>query len=273
MKECCPVTGSLVRCLTVAQIVWLRMLRRKDAYVLLILAGALLLTLALVNVMGFGGISGYVKDVGLLMAWVLGWILAINAGVRELPDEEARGTIFPLLAKPVRRGELVAGKWLGAWTSAAAALLVFYAIVLGVTALRGGEYDLVTFLQGYGLHATALGILSAIGLAFSTRANRDAAGTLAYVTSAAAFLLVPRIPELLAREEGVRGQLLAVLYYLLPHLELFDLRKRMVHDFGPMRWDFFAGICAYGAILILMLLVLAWLGYRGKRFARGGLPV
>jgi ABC-type Na+ efflux pump permease subunit len=253
--------------------VWLEVIRRKDFYVLLVLSGALLLTLASVSILGMGGIAGYVKDVGLLMAWLFGWILAIGAATRELPEEETRGTVFPLLAKPVRRVELVAGKWLGVWTAVAAAVFVFYLLVFFVAWMRGSRMGVAEILQGYILHAGALGVLCALGIALSTRTNRDAAGSLGYVLSAAAFALAPRIPEFLAREQGFRGHALAALYYLLPHFELFDMRKRMIHGYGPMRWDVFAGVCVYGCVLTQLLLLLAWIGYRNKRFARGNLSL
>jgi hypothetical protein len=56
---------------------------------------------------------------------------------------------------------------------------------------------------------------------------------------------------------------------LLPHFELFDLRKRLVHDFGPVRWSIFGAVLAYGLLLTLLFVLLAWLAYRHKRFARG----
>ncbi len=111
----------MTRVWILARIVWLEMLRKKDIYVLFILLAALLVAMISLDVYGLGQVSGYVKEIGLLGAWILGWILAINTSVRQLPQEENRGTVFPLLAKPVSRFELVLGKWLGAWVVVCAA--------------------------------------------------------------------------------------------------------------------------------------------------------
>jgi len=247
------------------------MIRKKDVYVLLILLGTLLVALVSLNIFGLGGVVGYVKDVGLLMAWIFGWILAVNVSSRELPQEETRGTIFPLLAKPVTRFELIAGKWVGSWSIVAFATLVFYLLIMGIVLARGGAFSPVTLVQGYILHCAALGVISAIGIAFSTRMNHDAAASISYVLTGTAFLVIPRIPEFMARETGFGAGALMFLYNLIPHFEVFDMRKRIVHDYGTAGWGTFFLVLAYGILLISLFILVAWLAYRKKRFSRGDL--
>ena len=165
----------MTRILSIARTVWLEMLRKKDAYVLLILLGALLVILVSLNVFGLGGVVRYVADTGFLMAWLFGWILAVNISSRQLPQEETGGTIFPLLAKPITRIELIMGKWLGATGTVCLAVLAFYCLVAAVVTGRGGALDPLVLIQGYALHAVALAVMSAIALTFSTRMNHDAA--------------------------------------------------------------------------------------------------
>ncbi len=259
------------RMMAIAGIVWLEMLRKKDVYVLFILLAALLLSMVSLNVLGFGQISGYVKDLGLLSAWLLGWILTINISVRLLPQEHTRGTIFSLLAKPVSRREVLVGKWMGAWSVVCVAVLSFYLATWVVVLLRGGSFDAITLLQAFLLHITALAIVAAIGVAFSTRLNSDAAATLTYVVTGTTFILLPRIPALLVAEKGVRTTALLALYYALPHFELFDLRQRLVHGWGPSSWVILSRVMLYGTLMTGLFLLLAWLGYRHRRFSRGDL--
>ncbi len=254
---------------TMATIVWLEMLRRKDIYVLLVMLAALLVALIAMDLFGLGQVTGYVKDIGLLVAWVLGWILAVNTSVRQLPQEETRGTVFALLAKPISRWEVVTGKWLGAWAVVAAATFTFYLVTWGVVTVKGGGFPPLALVQAALLHAVALAVVVAIGIAISTRMNADAAAASTYVLTGAAFVIVPRIPVLLAVSSGLSGQLLSGLYYLLPHFELFDMRRRLVHGWGPADGLTVAAVVAYGVLLTLGFLVLAWLGYRHRRFSRG----
>lgn len=259
------------RTVVIAQTVWLQMLRRKDVYVLLILMGAMLVTLISVDMFGLGGAVRYVTETGLLLAWLFGWILSVNIAARELPTEESRGTLFPLLAKPVTRLHLVAGKWLGAWTAVAASLLGFYALVTLTVLARGRLLDLTALLQGYLLHAGAVGVIAAIAILFSTRLTHDAAASIAYVLTAASFLVVPRVPEFAARESGFYAHALLLFYNVLPHFEVLDMRKRIVHGYGPAPWSVFFLSLLYAALFVSLLLALSWLAYHRKRFTRGKL--
>ena len=93
----------MISVLTIAGVVWLEVLRRKDVYVLFILLAAFLIALLTLDVFGLGSAVGYVKELGLLLVWLFSWILAVTVSVRQLTREEEQGTIFPLLAKPVTR--------------------------------------------------------------------------------------------------------------------------------------------------------------------------
>jgi len=261
----------LTRICTLACVVWLEVIRRKDVYVLLVLLTAVLLAVVSLDIFGLGGAIAYVKDIGLLGAWIFGWVLAIHVAARELPQEEDRGTIYPLLAKPVTRFQLLAGKCLGSWSIVCFASLVFYLLILLVVCMKGAGFEPVTLVQGYLLHSAALGILSAVAVLFSTRMNHDAAAAVSYVLTGAAFLVVPRIPVMLTHEKGFASVALNVLYHLLPHFELFDMRQRIVHGYPPIGWGVFCGIMAYGLVLILLFVLLAWLWYRKKRFSRSNL--
>jgi ABC-type transport system involved in multi-copper enzyme maturation permease subunit len=259
------------RMLALAGVVWLEMVRRKDVYVLFILIAALLVGTLGLDVFGLGGVVGYIKDAGLFAAWVLGWVLAVNTSVRQLPQEESRGTVFVLLAKPVSRLEVVIGKWLGAWLVVWVAVVCFYLAVWGVTLIKGGGFELESMAQGLLLHGVAIGMVIAIGIAFTTRMNGDAAAALTYTVTGAAFLILPRVPAMLVGDKGVSGTLLSVLYYLLPHFELFDMRRRVVHGWGAAPWAVVGGVVLYGMFWIAAMLILAWIGYRQRRFSRGNL--
>lgn len=253
----------------VARLVWLELLRSKDVYVLAVLLLAMLGALLGSNAFGLGGATRYVLDLGLLMTWLFSLVLAIRLTARQLPGEEKSGTIYPLLAKPVGRGELVIGKWLGAWSGSALATGVFYALTILVVLLKGGSVGVVALLQALLLHVSALAVVCALAVLVSTRSSADAAGALTWVLMAASWLIVPQVPRLAAASGAVRKVALMGVYYLLPHFELFDMRRRLVHDWGPAPWGAGLGAVLYAALLAAAFLVFAWLAYRRKLFTRG----
>ena len=260
------------RVATISGVVWLEMIRRKDVYVRLILLLALLFVLMSLNVFGLGAVVGYVADIGLLFAWLFSVILCVSLTSRQLPQEEARGTIYPLLAKPITRGELVVGKWLGAWSASAACTLLFYGVILAVLLLRGGSLNPACLAQAVLLHLVALAIVGGCALLCSTRMTYGAAASVAYVVLGACFAVVPRVPELLMHESGLAGNGLLAIYYALPHLELFDIRQRLIHDWGPAPWGVVGGVVLYGLLWTAIFILLSWMAYRGKRFKRGAMP-
>jgi ABC-type transport system involved in multi-copper enzyme maturation permease subunit len=257
------------RIYVIARTTCLETIRRKDMYVLLILLAVLLYTLLTVNVFGLDTTIRYVLDLGLLMAWIFSLILAINVGCRQLPTEETKGTIYPLLAKPVTRGELIIGKWLGSSLIVAFATALFYLIIAAVGKLRGGDFQMTTFLQALVLQLVGVTALVALGEALSTRMTYGSAATMCYVILGASLVIIPRVPNMLLNETGARATLMLVIYYLFPHFELFDMRLRVVHEWGSIGVYPMGILIAYGAVLTALLLLLAWLGYRTKRFSRG----
>ena len=256
------------RILVIAQTVWLETLRRKDVYLLAVMALAALAVLMVLNVFGMRNLAGYIKETGLMLAWVFAWILAVAVGVRQLPGEELSGTVFSLLAKPVTRLELVAGKWLGTWSIVSAATASFYLVLAAVVLARGGSFGPATTAQALVLHVCFIGVVSSAAVLFSTRLHADAAATLTAALTLAAFLVIPQSAGYAGELGGFAGGLLLAFYFSLPHLELFDLRARVVHDWEALSTSVFCQIALYGLALMLLFTALAWLAYRGKRFSR-----
>jgi ABC-type transport system involved in multi-copper enzyme maturation permease subunit len=260
--------GRAQRIWTLAGVVWLEMLRRKDVYILLILLAALLGYLLSLEFFGSTAAVRYIWEVGLLLAWLFSWILTISLVSRQIPNEERTGTVFPLLSKPVSRNELLIGKWFGGWTAASVATAAFYGAVTGVVLLRGGDIEPITLVQGFVLHAAMLAILAALSLALSTFLTREAALTLSYIAAVVCFLFVPRVAEMLVYAEGPARVFVSGLYYGLPHFELFDMRRRMVHGWGAAPWSVVAGVLLYAVVWTAGLLFASAAVYRNKSLRR-----
>ncbi len=262
---------AVSRIMILAAVVWADIFRRKDVYVL-----AVLLLSALVGVMSFrvfnlGGLVSHVKELGLLGAWLLAWILTVTASVRQMPQEEARGTVFSMLARPVTRFEFIFAKWLGVWSVVSVVTALSYALVWLIVALRGGSFGVVVLCQGLLLHIAFLAVVAAAGILFSTRLNADAAGTLTTFASLVSFALLPRVPDLIAYSIGWRQTGLLVFYHAMPNLSFFDMRQRLVHGWAPAPSLAVAAALAYAALEVFIILFAAWLLYRRKSFSRAAL--
>ncbi len=256
------------RIMAIARVVVLEMLRQKALYIMLILIAGLLFAISSMDVFGIGGVVRHVQDIGMLTVWIFSWATAVMVSARQLPRAEKSGAVFGLLAKPLSRGQLLTGKWLGAWLLAATAALVFTLTVVLTVIFRGGYFDAVTLLQSVVLHLSALAVICAAGITLSTVMNEDAALTATLLLTVGSYFLLPRLPYVLATLPGWRALPVYVFYYLGPHLEWFDMRRRLVHGWGAAPWWAFTTVLVYGALWTAAALCSGWLAYRNKRFNR-----
>src|SRR5579859_7520873 len=97
----------------VAGIVMKELYRRKDFYVLFVMTVLICVVMASVTFFNDAKIARYLKEICLLLIWVSSLVIAITTTARQLPAEKENRTLFPLLAKPLSRTELVVGKFLG----------------------------------------------------------------------------------------------------------------------------------------------------------------
>ncbi len=255
--------------ITLARVVLMEMIRRKDFYILLILLAAFTLGLTTLNSFGAEAGSRYIMDLGLLMIWIFTIILAVTLTGRQLPSEEQTGTIYPLLAKPVSRLELIMGKWLGSWLAVVVASIVFYLLLILLLLGRGETVDAGALFQSWVMHAVLLGVVASITLALSVRMSYGATATTSFVVQTAIFLIIPRIPVVITYAKGFRRTGLLLIYYALPHFELFDMRIRLIHGWGIIPWTVFAMVIAYGLVVTAFFLAVSWRGYAKKCFKRG----
>src|SRR5947199_8510194 len=132
--------------LAISSVVIKELCRRKDFYVLFVLTAAITLLMGSVNFFNDHSIVRYLKEVCLLLIWVSALVIAIATTARQIPAERENRTIFPLLAKPVTRAQVVVGKFVGCWLACGLALLVFYLFFVVINSSRQGHLPASSFL-------------------------------------------------------------------------------------------------------------------------------
>src|SRR4051812_38542992 len=110
----------------ISNVVIKELYRRKDFYVLFVLTALITLLLGSVTLFNDPNIVRYIKEICLLLIWISALVIAIITTARQLPAEREQRTIFPLLAKPITRAHVIAGKFMGCWLATGLALAIFY---------------------------------------------------------------------------------------------------------------------------------------------------
>lgn len=243
---------------------FLELWRRNDIFALVLLGLALMVPLSMASPFGADGASRYLDEAALLLVWGFSLFIALGSGQRLLaPEFEAR-TIYPLLAKPISRGRLLVGKYLGALAASWSALAFFYALFVGSVLLRGGAFA-AELPQALALHFAFIALAVAVSLLGSLLMSASANCALSSIVLVGMFFFGRRLPEYADGLNPALAWLVKAVYAIAPHAEFFDMRQRLVHGWGAVGWPVFAAVLCYALVYIAVLLGLASLALRRRR--------
>jgi ABC-type transport system involved in multi-copper enzyme maturation permease subunit len=244
----------------------LELYRRKDLIVVFLLCAVILLPLSVFTPFGLSGARRYMNELALLLVWLFSAVIGLGVSVRLFPPEFESRTIFPMLAKPVGRGTLLLGKYLGALAASVSALAVFYLAYGVLIGIRQGSWFPEILVQAFVLHVGFLVVVTALGLTGSLFLTASANLTLCGLVIVGMLFFGQRLPALAAAQPMPGKWILELIHWVGPHVEFFDLRQRVVHDWPALRWGVCAAVSAYAVCYAAALLALAACVFRKKRF-------
>jgi ABC-type transport system involved in multi-copper enzyme maturation permease subunit len=258
-------TSGLINIQAIAGVVFKELYRRKDFYVLFILTALITISMGSVNFFGEAKTARYLKEICLLLIWIAGLIIAVTTTARQVPVERESRTIFPLLAKPVTRHHLLLGKFWGCWLACGVALVVFYTFFGVISAAREQQWPLGAYFQALTLQWFMLGIVVAMSLLGSiVFAAPSSNGTITLVVAVGILLLGHHLNKVALQLSEPFQTLVYSAYFAIPHLELFDVRDLVIHNWGTIPWLVWLGALLYALVYSAIFLVAACLLFRRK---------
>lgn len=250
-------TWQVCRSLTTAGL--LETVRRKDLYVVLILTILMVLGASAFRIFGVSGLEIFVKDVTFLAIGVLSTVLTVLIAARQLPDEVQRRTIYPLLTRPITRGQLLLGKWLTAFVTASVSFLILAGTAYVLLLLLGIPLKPI-FGQYLLLKLMGIGWLCALVVALSVYLTPSANMTLSLILAFGSGLF-GRLLLMAHWEHGVSALWLNLLYGVLPHYDLFDMGQKVVYDWSLVPWWVLSAMGLYALTSGGLYLLLGWLRF------------
>jgi ABC-type transport system involved in multi-copper enzyme maturation permease subunit len=250
----------------VALSVFRESVRDRVFYNLLLFAVLLVGAAVLIGQMTAGQDLKIIKDLGLAATSLFGLFIAVFIGIGLVWKEVERRSVYSLLSKPVRRHELVIGKYFGLAFTLLVNVLVMAGVLYALLAImrassaegvRAGWEAPATdpaLLKSFLLIYVQLLLVTAIALFFSTFAGPMVAMALTF-----GFYVIGHFNADLKHFDAVvtaapLAWLLRVLYYLLPNLAPFDISAKVVHG-QPVPAGYLLMTTGYAAIYIAALLV------------------
>ncbi len=218
-----------------------------------------------------------IKDLGLAAMSVFGLFIAIFIGIGLVSKEVERRSIYGLLSKPISRPQLVLGKYAGLVVTLGVNVAVMTVALYGVLGYlswteseefkRGWEAPALdpALLSAIFLILLALMLVTAIALLFSTFSSPMLSAALTLVLYVVGHFSadLQRLDEFV--ESRFAGAIGTGLYYVLPNLEAFDVKSRVVHGL-PVPLAEVAWTTTYGAAYIAGLLAVAILIFSRRDF-------
>jgi len=239
--------------------------RRKDFYVLFVMTALLTLVLGAMRFFDNAEIVRFLKEICLVLIWISTLVIAITTAARQIPAERESRTIFPLLAKPVSRWELIAGKFAGCWLACVLALLVFYFFFGLITASHEHAWPALIFFEAFWLHGIFLAVVVALALLGSVVFTAQSSNaTICFIIVVGILYVGGYLNRVAGGMRGLGGGLVYALYFAIPHLEWYDIHNLLVHDWEGIGWLTMAGATLYGALYTGFFLGLAWMIFRRK---------
>ena len=244
----------------------LESLRRKDIYVLLILSLVIIGGAGSMTFFSLGGMDKFLKDIGLTVINACVIVLAVMATARQIPTELENRTIYPLLAKPMSRAEFLTGKFGGALLLSLIVLILFSLEFLIAVRIIGGTVGVV-FIQYVYCRFLSLMFIVALTLTLSIVVHYGANVTISLILTFCASLFSRSVTMFYHQFESsspLTAKLIKWIYYFIPHFDLFDLSKKVVHNWEPVPSQALIYLTVYALMYSIALMIIGYFIFRRK---------
>jgi ABC-type transport system involved in multi-copper enzyme maturation permease subunit len=220
--------------------------------------------MASVNFFHDDRIVRFLKEICLTLIWLSALVIAVTTAARQIPFERENRTIFPLLAKPISRWQVLVGKFVGCWLASGVALLVFYIFFALVSASREHALPSDAYFQALWLHWQMLGIVIALTLLGSVVLTPAANVTIVFIVAVGILWMGKYLHIVADRMTEPSASLLSAIYFTIPHLELFNMNDLIIHGWPPAPWIYVLLGTLYGLAYTAFFLLAACLIFRRK---------
>ena len=233
-------------------------LRDKVMYSLVFFGALVLVLNRVLTPLALGEGSKITRDVGLSSISLFGLFIIILSGTALVHREIDKKTISVILSKPVSRAEFVVGRFLGLLatiaTVAICMAMLLQAVLLVTDRALDGRVMLASMMTVFELM-----VMTSVAVFFSAAVSPILGAMITF----AAYVAGSFSGDLLRLGELAEGAAVKIsmrfVYYLVPNLDMFNLRAAAVHDMAIEPTRIALGVLyaiAYSAGLLLLAVVV-----------------
>ena len=204
------------------------------------------------------------RDLGLAAAALFGVLTTIIVGSALIHKDIEKRTLYTVLAKPVRRSEIVLGKFLGLAALVSVLVLAMLAIHQLIILLYEGTFD-PRLLIAFPFTILEVSVMLGILLLFSSFSST----TLTSIMGVIFFVVGHALPDLKLFAEtttvGALKHIAYAFYYVLPNLDNFNFRMDLAYRVPLSADQIIFSIC-YGVMYTIFLLYVTTLVFERREF-------
>ncbi|HLY24067.1 MAG TPA: ABC transporter permease subunit [bacterium] len=251
--------------LTVAAQVMREAWRRRTLPVLALFGCGIIISSAFLSFFQLGVEIKFFKDVAITVIFLFGAMVTVVLVSTQLSGEIESRTIYNVLSKPVRRVELVLGKFAGSIAATALAVAPMVAILVFFIHVDqgGGMFEAVK--AGYLLWLSFV-VLSAIAFAIASFSGSVACAALTILVLVLSYLKSAVTTYIaLVSHSRVATDVGQAFYYLLPNFENFNVRTAVVHN-TVVPWPYLFRTSLYATALVAFFLYIGVQVFQEREF-------
>ena len=244
---------------TIALNTYKESVRNKVFYIILVFALLLLAFSLVLASLALGEDDRIIKQVGLSAINVFGLLLAAFVGVNLVYEELDKRTIYTIIASGVSRTSFIIGKFLGLFLTVVINVLIMGFLLCLLVGFWPESSITVTLIFAIFLFLFEMMIISALAVLFSSFSTPILSAVLTFMCYIIGHMsedLVEWSRRLM--DDGAAGvaNLLRILYFILPNLEIYNIKNQVVYheDIGSL--GYVTLLYPFAAILYTAILLL-----------------
>lgn len=214
--------------LTVARGTFREALRDRVLFLVVAFGTGLLVLSRLLAPIALGESSRVTIDLGLSVLGMIGIVIVALVGTSLVHKEIERRTIHVVLSRPLSRAEFLIGKWAGLTATMGAAVCAMGAVLIVLGLFLRGPVVIGPIAQAVFLLALADAVLAALAVLFSSLSTPVLSVVYTLGLYAAGYW-TNDLRDFATAMPGGLGVLVRGTSYVLPNLDLFNLRSQVAH--------------------------------------------
>jgi ABC-type transport system involved in multi-copper enzyme maturation permease subunit len=257
------VGGCLNRLAAVAANTFRETVRERVLYNLVFFAMLMTLSGLLLGQLSIRQDAKILKDIGLAAMDLFGTLIAIFIGVGLVSKEIERRSLYPLLVKPLSRGEFFLGKFTGLVFTLLVNLSVMTLGLYATLLATGQGADLLLLGAIYPIFLSLVLVVS-LAMLFSTLTSSTLAAvfTVGVVVAGRFSDVVRNMQEVIP---GTPVWLVRALYAVIPNFRNFDFNDRVTYG-APVPPDVLVWVTVYAAAYVAIVLGVGLASFRSRDF-------